>query len=87
MLCAQTQSAYVGKIRLMHSFYPGGASQDFAVSELNGYMNFDTAQHRIQRLRIVTTKADYVGNPFATSLVSMSKETLDALASAPALQE
>ena len=68
----------------MHSFYPGGASQDFAVSELNGYMDFDTAQHRIQRLRIVTTKADY---PFATSLVSMSKETLDALASAPALQE
>ena len=76
-----------GKIRLMHSFYPGGASQDFAVSELNGYMDFDTAQHRIQRLRIVTTKADYAGTPFAASLVSMSRETLDALASAPALQE
>jgi hypothetical protein len=76
-----------GKIRLMHSFYPGGASQDFAISELNGYMDFDTAQHRIQRLRIVTTKADYAGTPFATSLVSMSRETLDALAPPPALQE
>jgi hypothetical protein len=76
-----------GKIRLMHSFYPGGASQDFAVSELNGYMDFDIARRLIQRLRIVTTKADYVGTPFATSLVSMSRETLDALASAPPLQE
>jgi hypothetical protein len=69
-----------GKIRLLHSFAPGGGSQDFAVSELNGYMDFDIAQHRIQRLRIVTTKADHNGTPFATSLVSMSKETLDALA-------
>jgi hypothetical protein len=68
-----------GKIRLMHSFYPGGQSQDFAVSDLTGYMDFDTAQHRIQRLRIVTTKGDYPNTPFATSLVSMSKETLDAL--------
>jgi hypothetical protein len=68
-----------GKIRLMHSFYPTGASQDFAVSELNGYMDFDLAQRRIQRLRIVTTKGEYPQTPFATSLVSMSKETLDAL--------
>jgi hypothetical protein len=36
-------------------------------------MDFDSAQHRIQRLRIVTTKADNAGTPFATSLVSMSK--------------
>jgi hypothetical protein len=68
-----------GKIRLLHSFYPGGNAQDFAVSQLTGYMDFDSAESRIQRLRIVTEKADYNDVPFATSLVSMSKETLEAL--------
>jgi len=69
-----------GRIRLLHAFYPGTPAQDFAVSELSGYMDFNLAERRIQRLRIVTTKANYNKTPFATSLVSMSKETLDALA-------
>lgn len=73
-----------GKIRLWHSFYPGGQNernaQDIAASELTGYLDFDTTSRRIQRLRVVTTKGDYHGNtPFATSLVSMSRETLEAL--------
>ena len=68
-----------GKIRLLHSFYPGGQAQDFAVSELTGYMDFDFAARRIQRLRIVTNKADYNTTPFAVTLVSKSKETLEAL--------
>jgi hypothetical protein len=69
-----------GKIKLLHSFYPGGQAQDFAVSELTGYMDFNFAEHRIQRMRIVTTKADFNTTPFAASLVSMSGETLAALA-------
>jgi len=74
-----------GKIRLWHSFYPSAQneqnSQDFAISDLTGYMDFDSAQRRVQRLRIVTSKGEYHENtPFAASLVSMSKETLDALA-------
>jgi hypothetical protein len=69
-----------GKIRLMHSFYPGGKSQDFADSELTGYLDFNAADRSIQRLRMVTTKAQYADKwPFLTSLVSMSRETLDAL--------
>ena len=68
-----------GKVRLMHSFYPGGKSEDFADSELEGYMDFNVAERRIQRLRLVTDKAAYNGIPFRTSLVSMSRETLDAL--------
>lgn len=68
-----------GKLRVWHSFYPGGNSPDFAVSDLTGYLDFDTAQPRIQRLRLVTDKAQYVNTPFAASLVSMSKETLEAL--------
>ena len=28
------------------------------ISELTGYMDFDLAEHRIQRLRIVTAKGD-----------------------------
>jgi hypothetical protein len=73
-----------GKIRLWHSFYPGAQNeqnaQDFAISDLTGYMDFDSVQHRIQRLRIVTKKGEYHETvPFGASLVSMSKETLDAL--------
>jgi hypothetical protein len=69
-----------GKIKLLHSFYPGGKAEDFAVSELSGYMDFNFADRRIQRLRIVTNKANYNDTPFAASLVSMSNETLAALA-------
>jgi hypothetical protein len=69
-----------GKIRLLHSFYPGTQSQDFADSELTGYLDFNTADRSIQRLRIVTTKANYANKwSFATSLISMSRETLEAL--------
>ncbi|MEO8595794.1 MAG: hypothetical protein ABI759_20910 [Candidatus Solibacter sp.] len=68
-----------GKVHLMHSFYPGGKSEDFADSELDGYMDWNVAERRIQRLRLVTTKAEYVGTPFRASLISMSRETLDAL--------
>jgi hypothetical protein len=69
-----------GKVRLMHTFYPGGKSEDFADSELTGYLDFNTAERSIQRLRIVTTKGDYANKwPFLTSLVSMSRETLEAV--------
>jgi hypothetical protein len=69
-----------GKVRLLHNFYPGGPAQTQpAESELSGYMDFDAAQRRIQRLRIVTDKAQYNNTGFSASLVSMSKETLDSL--------
>jgi hypothetical protein len=68
-----------GQVKLMHSFYPAGKSEDFAISELSGYMDFNVAERRIQRLRLVTDKAAYNGTPFRTSLVSMSRETLDAV--------
>jgi hypothetical protein len=42
-------------------------------------MDFDFEQRRIQRLRIVTDKGEYAQTPFAASLVSVSKETLEAL--------
>jgi hypothetical protein len=68
-----------GKVRLKHTFYPGGQSEDYADSELLGFVDFDVAQRSVQRLRMVTTKATYGGTAFRTSLVSMSRETLDAL--------
>jgi hypothetical protein len=71
-----------GNIRLLHSFFPNGKSADYAVSELTGYMDFDAAQRRIQRLRIVTNKGEYPQTVSAASLVSMSKETLDAFRNA-----
>jgi hypothetical protein len=68
-----------GKVRLKHTFYPGGQSEDFADSELLGFVDFDVAQRTVQRLRMATTKATYGGTDFRASLVSMSRETLDAL--------
>ena len=62
-----------GKVRLKHSFYPGGTAEDYADSELLGFVEFDVAQSKIQRLRLATTKATYVGREFRASLVSISE--------------
>jgi hypothetical protein len=68
-----------GKVRLKHAFYPGTQNEDYADSELLGFVDFDVAQRSVQRLRMVTTKATYAGIDFRASMVSMSRETLDAL--------
>jgi hypothetical protein len=68
-----------GKVRLKHTFYPGGTAEDFADSELLGFADFDVSKRTIQRLRLATNKASYAGTEFRASLVSMSRETLDAL--------
>jgi hypothetical protein len=68
-----------GTVRLVHSFYPGRPSDDRANSELIGFADFDLLHRKVQRLRIVTQKAEYQGTQFACSLVSVSRETLDAL--------
>jgi hypothetical protein len=75
----QARARIDGKVRLKHGFYPGGQSEDYADSELLGFMDFDVAQRSVQRLRLVTTKATYGGTDFRASVVSMSRETLDAL--------
>lgn len=68
-----------GKVRLIHSFYPGRPSADYATSDLVGFADFDLSRREVQRLRIVTQKAQYQGTPFSCSLVSVSGETLDAV--------
>jgi hypothetical protein len=68
-----------GKVRLKHSFYPGGGAEDYADSELVGFVDFNMSKRAVQRLRLITTKALYAGTEFRASLVSMSRETLDAL--------
>lgn len=67
-----------GRARVQHSFYPGHPSEDFATSELTGFLDFDLSTRQVQRLRLVTRKADYLNTPFLCSLVSVSRETLDA---------
>jgi hypothetical protein len=77
---AMSRARIDGKVRLKHTFYPGGGGpDDFADSELVGFVDFDTAKRTVQRLRLVTNKAIYAGTEFRASLVSMSRETLDAL--------
>jgi hypothetical protein len=68
-----------GKVRLVHSFYPGHPAEDYASADLIGFADFDLGRGEVQRLRIVTQKAQYQGTQFACSLVSVSRETLEAL--------
>jgi hypothetical protein len=68
-----------GKVRLIHSFYPGRPSNDAATADLVGFADFDLARHEVQRMRIVTQKGQYLGVAFSCSLVSVSRETLEAL--------
>jgi hypothetical protein len=68
-----------GKVRLKHTFYPGGNAEDYADSELLGFVDFDMSKRTVQRLRLATNKAIYAGVEFRASLISMSRETLDAL--------
>jgi hypothetical protein len=66
-------------VRLIHSFYPGRPSDDYAIADLTGFADFDLGRREVQRLRIVTQKAQYQGTPFSCSLVSVSRETLEAM--------
>jgi len=66
------------QVRLTHSFYPGRPSNETASSQLAGFADFDVTERRVQRLRIVTRKAEYQGLPFGCSLVSVSRETIEA---------
>jgi hypothetical protein len=66
-------------VRLKHTFYPGGNAEDYADSELLGFVDFDMSKRTVQRLRLATNKAIYAGVEFRASLISMSRETLDAL--------
>jgi hypothetical protein len=67
-----------GKTRIRHSFYPGKPSEDFASSELLGFVDFNMEARRVQRLRMFARKADYNGAPFSCSLASVSRETIEA---------
>jgi hypothetical protein len=66
------------KVRLRHAFTPNRPSEDYANSELIGFVDFDLATRQVQRLRMVTQKGDYYTLPFTCSLVSVSRETLDS---------
>jgi hypothetical protein len=65
-------------VRLLHSFYPGKPAEEYATSELTGYADFDLAKQQVRRFRLVTHKAEYQGVPFSCSLVSVSRETIEA---------
>ena len=66
------------KVRLRHSFYPGKPAEEFANSELTGYADFDLSKKQVQRLRLVTRKAEYQGGGFGCALASVSRETIEA---------
>ena len=68
-----------GRLRMKHAFYPGKDSEDDVDATLLGFVDFDPASRRIQRLRIVTERATYKDEAFGAALRSVSAETLEAL--------
>jgi len=67
-----------GSVRMVHSFYPGRDSGETVEAKLLGFMDFNPAERRIQRLRLVTEKAMYNDELFDAALRSVSRETLEA---------
>ncbi|HWB82782.1 MAG TPA: hypothetical protein VG675_01495 [Bryobacteraceae bacterium] len=75
-----TRARIEGNLRMKHSFYPGKDQENDVQATLTGFMDFEPATHRIQRLRLVTQKATYMNDEFSAALTSVSSETLSALA-------
>jgi hypothetical protein len=68
-----------GSLQMRHSFYPGRDTNETVNATITGFMDFDPAHGRIQRLRIVTDRATYNNQPFDAAVRSVSRETLDAM--------
>jgi len=68
-----------GAVRMKHAFYPGKDHEDYVEAKVAGFVDFATGTPRIERLRLVSEKAAYMGTPFDAALRSVSRETLEAL--------
>jgi hypothetical protein len=68
-----------GAVRMKHSFYPGKDHEDMVEAKIAGFLDFAATNRRIERFRLVTEKATYMGTPFDAALRSVSQETLEAL--------
>jgi hypothetical protein len=73
------RARFDGKLRMKHSFYPGKDHEDDVEATLTGFLDFDSTEHRIQRMRLITDHASYIGVEFGAALNSVSAETLEAL--------
>jgi hypothetical protein len=73
------RARFDGRLRMKHSFYPGKDREDDVGATLTGFLDFDPTGQHIQRLRLVTERATYMGTDFGAALNSVSAETLEAL--------
>ncbi|HEY6989040.1 MAG TPA: hypothetical protein VH369_11680, partial [Bryobacteraceae bacterium] len=49
-----------GSLKMKHAFYPGRNTNETVNATVLGFMDFEVAARRIQRMRLVTNKATYV---------------------------
>jgi hypothetical protein len=68
-----------GRLRMKHAFYPGKDSEDDVDATLLGFLDFDSLNRHIQRLRIITDRATYKNEAVGVALRSVSSETLEAV--------
>jgi hypothetical protein len=69
-----------GKLRMKHALYPGKDHEDMVEATLFGFLDWDVAERHIQRFRLVTDRATYLGGEFSAGFNSVSAETMEALA-------
>jgi len=84
------RARFDGKLRMQHSFYPGKDAcqhswngdncENVVEAKLTGFLDFNQASRQIQRMRMITDHATYMGGEFDAALNSVSAETLEALA-------
>jgi len=67
-----------GALRMKHSFYPGRDTDEFVTATVLGFMDFDVAQQRIQRLR-VSQRKPYTARKHSCRAALRLRETLQSL--------
>ena len=64
------RARFDGKLRMKHSFYPRPDldREDDVEATLTGFLDFDSAARQIQRMRLITDHATYMGVEFGAAL-------------------
>jgi hypothetical protein len=57
---------------MKHNFYPGREDENVVEASFVGYVDFDAAARRIEKLRLVTTDAKYAGQRFGVAVESVT---------------
>lgn len=68
----RARARLTGRLTMKHNFYPGREDDNIVEASFVGYLDFDPAARRIEKLRLVTTDAKYAGQRFGVAVESVT---------------